>query len=557
MPMKTRVLLLAALAALASCTQQVHESDGMTAGEEVLWMHDWMERVYGPEPENGYDFELYEEQAPSVKEYVYDIIQACTRPDSPADLVNYFKGVPHHMIVGAWAWDDEAELNAQTKRFWDRIQMLQDYNSGKSEYFPSEELLSEVNWLLDMYQDVSSHSGYESSYEYSYLLLAHRLIQQLVRLCPDIDMIASESLGEVAVINFDHLIFYPPVSVLLLETEDDVYLPIMVEGRSMTIKPGDMDEGVYHLYSDCGFEAYPIYQKVCSIQKVLNDWRLWYRYGEERGFLPGKTYYIPDSLEDQLESLRKVGEVVFPNKVQDDTLRLYQAVRALDAYAHGERRYYPDKLFRDAFEFMAFATDWDANHGSEAVAGHMCALACLMEFAAYHAPDINYLTDFVSADHNVGVFEYQGATIRNFNLFVTYKEHGVFRIKTLNTDDWGSDCGYEGPNWLTHVRKIGADDARMYLFSHEYVYSFAHCLCWYDEYGDAHFFVPDNLNECISEWLTDDIRSMSDDEVHIVYNPKNVCWNVCTKVGSSYQPVKDSKTLYLELDGLNSRYRLE
>ena len=232
---------------------------------------------------------------------------------------------------------------------------------------------------------------------------------------------------------------------------------------------------------------------------------------------------------------------------------LYSTV---DSYARGERKYFPDKLFKEAFACFAFAKDWDDNHASGNYWQTLNVLGSFMEFAAYHAPDINFLTDFVSADHNVGVFEYKGATDRLFNLFVTYKEHGVFRIKTLNTDDWGSECGYGGPNRLTHVRKIGPDAARMYLFSYEHPYRFSQCLCWYDENGDAHFFVPDNFAECVREWITEEIYAM-DDEVEVIFNPRKVCWNLCVKAGASYQPVNGSKTLYLDQNGLDSRYRLE
>lgn len=551
--MKAKLLCLFALVALAACSQKGQDFEGMTAGEEVRWMHGWMERAYGQEPEDGFDYELYYEQAPLVKDHVYGITRGYEQPVGPADLMKYFAGVPDEMISYDWAWDDKPEKERQVKGFWESIRMLQDYASGKSDTFPAEKVLSEVNCLLDRYHDIKSHSGCESAIEYSYLLLSYRIIQQLVRLCPDIDMIASVKLGDAAVISFEGGSFNPETSVLLLNDKGSRFIPAMVERNLVDIKPGKMEEDVYHFYAYESYES----RRVLSLHKVGTRWTQWYRNDGEWGFLPGGAYYIPESLEQHMRKLMNDHTVALPYKVQDDSVRFYSELRALDSYARGERKFYPDKEFRDAFESLAFANDWEDNHGGGEDSERMCALACLMEFGAYHAQDINFLTDFVSADHNVGVFEYPAATDRCFNLYVTFKEHGVFRVRTLNTDYWGSPCGYEGPNHLTHVRKIGDEDARMYLFSNEYTYWFSQCLCWYDDDGDAHFFVPESLDECVREWITEEVRSMDERDLTIVYNPGNVCWNICTKVGNVYQPLEGTRTLYLELDGLDSRYRVE
>lgn len=561
MPMKTRLLLLATLVALASCAPKVHESEGMTAGEEVLWMHGWMERAYGQEPEGGYENELYAEQSFAVRKYVFGVLGGFALPDEPEDIVHYFEGIPDRMIVEYGVWNDKEESRIQVDKFWSGLRMLQDYASGKSDYYPKEEVMTLVCTMLDRYIFVSDHSGLESAYEYSYMLLAYRLAQQLVRLCPDVGVLTPDHLNDAAYLNLEAGNEYQPFALVILKGQQSLNLAALVDCRIDEILMSGLEDNVYNFSSlnhyfaedDCDYRDVQF-----SLQKTDEGWCFWARRGSSRGFLPGAVDSIPESLEVHIDQMQKEGIGYLPNKVQSDYLDVFNsAVKALDNYARGERRFFPDKLFKDAFDAYAFASDWDDNHASGQYWERMAILASFMEYAAYYAPDINYLTNFVSSDHNVGVFQYSGATLWNFNLYVTFKEHGVFRIKTLNTDGWGSDCGYDGPNSLTHVRKIGPDEARMYLFSHEYVYSFAQCLCWYDESGEAHFFVPENLNECICEWFTDDIRSMDDNEVHIVYNPKNVCWNVCTKVGSIYHPVKDSKTLCLKLDGLNSHYYLE
>ena len=551
--MKTKLFLLTVHVAFVSCAQNGNQHGGMTAGEEVLWMRSWMERDYGECPEFGYSDEQYEEHAEVVMEYVNSIIHAYEYPEKPADIVQYFHGVPDDMVSDPYLCENEKIVENQVQQFWASIRMLQEYAAGKSEYYPAEEVLSCVNSILDSFQDTVSHGNGEYSYDYSYVILAFRIIQQLVRLCPDIDLLATYLDGDVGLITFKGANFYPGVSVVLLKDKSSAYLPVMVEHPIARIEKSAVEDAVYHFYSASFFGDIG---RRFSLQKNAKGWCQWFWRDEEYGFLPGSAYYVPESLEEHMNRLLDDGTIAFPNKVQDDTERVLSAVRALDAYARGERKYYPDKQFRDAFEFFAFANDWDDNHGTDLSKENMTALACLMEFGAYHAPDINFLTDFVSADHNVGVFEYPSATIHNFNLYVTYKEHGVFRVKTLNTDMWGSPYGYEGYNSLTHVRKIGPDSANMYLFSNEDPYGFYHCLCWYNVNGDANFFIPENFSDCVREWLTEEV-CWSSDNLEVIYNPERICWNVCKKVGNTYQPVDGSKTFYLILDGMSSRYYVE
>lgn len=558
--MKTKLLILAALFALISCSQETEKFDGMTAGEEVQWMHAWMDRAYGKGVDADYDWDQYHEQSFAVREHVFGILAGFTLPDEPADIVQYFEGVPEKMIVESWAWEDKEESREQAGRFWSSVRMLQDFASGKSKYYPKEEVLNEVCTLIDCFLNISDHSGVESGYEYSYMLLAYRLAQQLVRVCPDVEALTSNILNDAAFLNLDAGHGYRQFSLIVLKGQESRNIAVLVDCHVEEIQMSKMASDVYNfteVFDHCDEDDYDYRQALFCLHKTEDGWCLWARRDGARGFLPGEVETLPESLEEHIAQMLKEGIGYLPSKVQyDDLDEFNSAVKALDMYAKGERKYFPDKLFKVAFGGFAFAKDWDDNHAAGNYWQTLAVLGSMMEFAAYHATDINFLTDFVSADHNVGVFDYMGATDRLFHLYVTYKEHGVFRIKTLNTDDWGSEYGYDGPNRLTHVRKIGPDDARMYLFSHERPYWFSHCLCWYDGNGNAHFFVPDNFSDCVREWITEDIRAM-EDKVEVVFNPKEVCWNLCVKVGTSYQPIKGSKTLYLDQNGLESRYRVE
>ena len=557
--MKTRLMIFAALFAMISCSQETEKYEGMTAGEEVQWMHAWMDRAYGRGVDADYEWEQYAEQSYAVKEHVFGILGSLALPDEPEDVIQYFEGIPEKMLVEEWAWEDKKESGIQLDKFWSSIRMLQDYASGQSDYYPKEEVMSQISILVDRFLLIYSHSGMETAHEYSYLILAYRLAQQLVRVCPDLEALTSDILNDAAFLHLEAGDEYQPFSLIVLNGQDSRKVAALVDCQVDKIQMSELGKDVFNFY-DIGDYInedgdYPMQHLFC-IHKTEDGWCLWARCDDARGFLPGAVRTIPESLEEYIAQMLEEGVGYLPFKVQYDYLHEFNAaVRALDSYARGERKYFPDKLFKEAFACFAFAKDWDDNHACCNYWQTLAVLGSFMEFAAYHAPDINYLTDFVSADHNVGVFEYKGATDRLFHLYVTYKEHGVFRIKTLNTDDWGSEYGYDGPNRLTHVRKIGPDTARMYLFSHEDSYWFSHCLCWYDRNGDAHFFVPENFSDCVSDWLTEDIREM--DDVEVVFNPAKVCWNLCMQVGSVYQPLEGSKTLYLDLDGRESRYRVE
>ena len=265
--MKTKLFLLTVLIALVSCARNGNQHDGMTAGEEVLWMQGWMERDYGQCPELGYSVEQYEEHAVVVMGYVNAIIHAYEYPEKPTDIVQYFQGVPDDMVSDSYLYENEKIAENKVRQFWASIRMLQEYAAGKSEYYPADEVLSCVNSLLDRFQDVVSHGNGEYFYDYSYVVLAFRIIQQLVRLCPDIDMLATYLDGDVGLINFQGERFYPGVSVVLLKDRSSAYLPVMVEHPIVRIERGAVEDAVYHFYS-AGFFG-DIGRKF-SLQKNVN-----------------------------------------------------------------------------------------------------------------------------------------------------------------------------------------------------------------------------------------------------------------------------------------------
>lgn len=529
--------------------------DGMTAGEEVIWMNDWMERHYGQMLEGDYEWEKYEVQAERVFEYMDSTIFAYHYPAVPDDLMEYFAGVPDDMVSVSQYHGDHAAARQEVATFWERIGMLQKYADGKSEYFPAEEIMTEVGHLLNTHLDLTSHSGYNAPEEYSYLVLAFRMVQQLVRLCPDIGMIADSMADDVGVLTLSAPCFFSPYGVILFPDETGIYVPVLVEHHLTRVLEAE-DPAVPH-YEFYAEDYHGHSSKVFSVARPQGKW-------SRKVPLPFRHdfWMMPDAYAPYLMQSLEDGTAQLPDKVLDDTSRVFPAIRELDRYVRGERKFYPAEQVRKAIDFWGFAIDWAYNHGAFEDGDSRCLNTYLrfLNYAASNATDINFITDQVSADHNAGVITYSRATSYNFSIFAVYRSvYGNFGVKLLYSDISGEQIdGYDAPYDITHVRKIGPDDAGMYLYSNETPYYFMHCLCWYGPDGEEHFFMPKNRNVIHEQWITEDIRSReSFDDFKVVYNPKKVCWNICTSVNKTWQPVSGSKTLYLDLDGLASSYRVE
>lgn len=236
--MKIRVLQMAALAVLTSCAMNGYGSDEMTAGEEVLWMHDWMERAYGPEPEDGYDWNLYVEQEDSVREYLDSNVLGFRNPDAPADLVEYFAGVPADML-GEYAG-----------KFSEVLQKMQRYADDRSDFLPMDEYREVMSFLMDRYSDMLSHSGLEMSpLMASYVTLFFRLAQQLVRICPDMDLLCDCRENEFGVIMFDGMNYLPSLSVIVVSDTAGVAPMVVLDAFVVSISEDDELPDLYHFFA--------------------------------------------------------------------------------------------------------------------------------------------------------------------------------------------------------------------------------------------------------------------------------------------------------------------
>lgn len=147
----------------------------------------------------------------------------------PKNIINYFEGVPEEAIaLDDWHYCSEEGGNgkAYVDKFNMAVKMLQLYSEGKLKEFPKEEI---YNVFFSIYNTKSmlESEGYYCNGAIQELL-CYRLMEQVVRLCPDIrlltDMISND--GKVAIIDLmkeaeNYPGYYQPLYNMVLFTNAD------------------------------------------------------------------------------------------------------------------------------------------------------------------------------------------------------------------------------------------------------------------------------------------------------------------------------------------------
>lgn len=72
------------------------------------------------------------------------------------------------------------------------------------------------------------------------------------------------------------------------------------------------------------------------------------------------------------------------------------------------------------------------------------------------------------------------------------------------------------------------------------------------ENGIASLFQGKQYEEALKAWYENRPK-----DYIITFNPQKLCWNFCHKVGEYYQPIENTKTLYLELNKEQSYFYVE
>ena len=108
----------------------------------------------------------------------------------PENIVDFFSGIPDDAIAYDMWYDgvDDPYRIESLRKFREAVEALQAYNADRTQPFPAEMVLDRVGSLLAAYDDATWEGVLNSAH---YRLLAYRLLQQLVRLTPSIDLIST------------------------------------------------------------------------------------------------------------------------------------------------------------------------------------------------------------------------------------------------------------------------------------------------------------------------------------------------------------------------------
>ena len=170
---------------------QAQDLKTFTVGEEL----DFLCSMYEMEEEDISDGSLddlkdYLHEA--VNKYIWHYLSGFNDNPQPDDLKAYFATLQEDMIaVPYWNYDRDsptadADRQRLIKEFDKAISSLQAYADGRTDKYPANLLKDELDSILGTAWMIASEGD---EYEI-WALAAYRLLQQMVRFCPDISLIA-------------------------------------------------------------------------------------------------------------------------------------------------------------------------------------------------------------------------------------------------------------------------------------------------------------------------------------------------------------------------------
>lgn len=254
----------------------------------------------------------------------------------------------------------------------------------------------------------------------------------------------------------------------------------------------------------------------------------------------------PDDILAYFDSLHKHGIAIIctHGNDQDDSLMVWQAVRELDRFVHQQRAYYPAELLREALKKMAFEQGYLYSHGGDeqkgAIRGEVF-LFRLLEQAALNCPQIDFITDFHTADNRAGILYYpEWSGMHSLYSFLIYQSEHGYRVLLIDGK------GFAKITKIFHL--TDAEGRTYYLCSHnEHAIEF--CQYLYGWNGVRMKLLCSTRKRPSSELV--------EDKTAIIFNPSKCQWDYCVKEGNTYQKIENSTSLRLILDGENSKFVIE
>lgn len=165
---------------------QAQDVKTFTVGEEL----DFLCSMYEMEEEDIFDGSLHELKDylhEAVNKYIWHYLSGFNDNPQPDDLKAYFAKIENEMVaVQYWNYETATDKEDLIKGFRDAVSDLQAYADGRSDNYPAHALKDQLDSILGTAWMFASEGD---SYEF-WALAAYRFLQQMVRFCPDISLIA-------------------------------------------------------------------------------------------------------------------------------------------------------------------------------------------------------------------------------------------------------------------------------------------------------------------------------------------------------------------------------
>lgn len=249
----------------------------------------------------------------------------------------------------------------------------------------------------------------------------------------------------------------------------------------------------------------------------------------------------PIDLEAYFDSLCRVGAfVAVHGNEKKDSFLVWDAIRSLNLFVQKKSKVFPAVQVRRALDALRLEQAYAYNHCCmEDSNGGEAFLFRLLEQAALHCYQIDYITDFLADDRKAGILYYEEWSLGNpLYSFLVYQSKQGFRVLTVGGK------GYAKIEKIFHLTDELGREYYLCSNNNDGVYFCQYLYGWEGDHlkllceMDAEFGCPD----CTEKGY------------ELIFNPNQRTWSYCGKDGVLYHRVAGTPMLQLVLDGDRSQF---